>query len=714
MNNLIENLNFSFSKKLPIILQTEAAECGLICIAMIANYYGNKVDLNVLRRLYSVSLKGSTLKGLVNLAEQMNFTARPLKLEMEAFQQLQVPCVLHWNLNHFVVLKKVKDNVVYIHDPAIGERKLLLPEVAKSFTGVALELLPNSSFEKTKEPEKAKLSSFWSRITGLKRALVNVFLVTVVLQIFVLASPFYLQIIVDDVLIARDLDLLIVLAIGFSIMIIMQTIATALRALMILMMGSQLSVQMNSNLVQHLFRLPMDFFEKRHIGDILSRFGSLTQIRNLLTTTIIESLVDGLMIIGLIVMMLIYSLELSLVVIAASAIYLTIRIVFFSALKNANRESIVATANKDTNFMESVRGMQTVKMLGKESDRVSIFNNLVVDAANVSIRAEKLRIMFTWSNTLLFGIENIIVIYMAANFALDGLLSVGMIFAFVAYKRQFETKVANLIDKYIEFKMISLHLERLGDITLASTEQFVGILSKDFSIDGQLELKDINFKYSSEEDNVLEDINFIAHVGESIAIIGPSGCGKSTLMKVMVGLLQPTSGRVLVDGKNILQAGLSNYRSQIACVMQNDRLMAGSILDNICFFDAMPDIDFIETCAKQAGIHKDIQSMPMGYHSRIGDMGSSLSGGQIQRLILARALYRKPKILFLDEATSNLDVKAESYINNSIASMNITRVFIAHRPQTVQFATRIYKFEKNKFYEISKSDIKPLSPVLIA
>ncbi|WP_037470513.1 peptidase domain-containing ABC transporter [Shewanella waksmanii] len=706
MQTLIDRINFTGGKMLPVIRQTEAAECGLACMAMIASYHGFQTDLFQMRQKHRVSLKGSTLRGMTQLADKVGLAHRAVKCDIEGISQLKTPCILHWNLDHFVVLKKVSGNKFYLHDPALGEHTCNAEELSQSFTGVALELEPSDNFAKQEAAPQASLASFWSNLDGWKQSLLTVFLFSMLLQAFILVTPIYMQLTVDDVLIANDYSLLNILAVGFGAVLLLQALSTALRSLIIMLLGNQLSLQMNANLVSHLFKLPMDYFEKRHIGDVVSRFRSLESLKNLLTTTLIESLVDGLIIIGLLVMMYIYSVDLMLVVLCASALYLAVRCISYTKLKNVNRENIVCLAKKDSNFMESVRGIQSIKLFTKESDRLNLFNNFNVDSANSAIKVERLRVLFSWTSMLIFGIENILVIYFAAGMVMENLLTVGMLLAFVSYKTQFEQKVSNLIDKYIEFKMCSLHLERLGDITLTEQERDLGERDDDFNVSGELNLNGINFSYSDEERDVLSDINLKVNAGESVAIVGPSGCGKSTLMKVMLGLLKPSQGQVQIDQRDIRKVGLINYRTQVASVLQNDQLLSGTILENISFFCQEPDKEWAEECAKAAGIHRDINSLPMGYRSLIGDMGSTLSGGQAQRLLLARALYKRPKILFLDEATASLDLKAEQHVNQAIRALNITRIMIAHRPQTIMSADRIIRFAKGACLEISKEDYR--------
>ncbi len=309
---------------------------------------------------------------------------------------------------------------------------------------------------------------------------------------------------------------------------------------------------------------------------------------------------------------------------------------------------------------------------------------------------KKLDMVYEVLNSLLFGIENIVVIYLAASMVMDGNMSVGMLFAFLSYKGQFSSSVSSLISKYIEFKMLSIHLERLGDVVLTPAENLTTTAFDTDKLLGEIKIDNLTFCYADNEPPIFKGLSLTIPAKKSLAIVGASGCGKTTLIKTMLGLLTPNSGEISIDGIDIEKIGLKNYRHCIGTVMQDDQLLSGSIRENICFFSESPNEESIIVAAQLAGIHHDIMAMPMGYQTLIGDMGSSLSGGQKQRLLLARALYKKPKILFLDEATSHLDVRLEEQINHTISQLNITRVIIAHRPQTIAMADEVYRLQYDR------------------
>ena len=663
-------------------------------MAMVASYHGHKLDMPAMRKRFSANLKGMTLPQIIQLGDSLGLASRPLQCPIDEAHKLTVPCILHWDMNHFVVLTSISGKgpkaKFFINDPAMGKRQLSMVDFSKHFTGICLELTPTSKFEIKQEQSKMRFSQLWTKISGLKAGLIKLVALSFVLQIVALLMPYYMQWVVDEVLISFDKPLLTVLAMGFTILVLISVITNAVRSWLILRLSSLLNMQMGVNLLHHLLRLPMNYFEARHVGDILSRFGSLAQIRERITTGVVETLVDGVMAIAVLVMALIYSVKLSLIVIGAILIYATVRLLMYRPLHQATEEMIQNSAKEQSNFLENIRGIQTIKLFGNESQRQGVWQNRYAEVINSEIRLGRLTISFDTINKLLFGLENVLVIYFAAQLIMEQTLSVGMVLAFIAYKNQLTQRFANLIEQIINFKMMRLHLDRISDIALNPIE---ANREGDASVEparGHLTLKNICFSYDDDQPPILHNLNLTLPACDSIAITGPSGCGKTTLMKIMLGLLSPTSGQVLLDGKDITQLGLINYRKQIAAVMQDDTLLAGSVADNISFFDVNPVFEKIEESARKAAIHTEILGKTMGFNTMVGDMGASLSGGEVQRLLLARALYQSPCILFMDEATSHLDKANENKISDQIQTLPMTRIMIAHRQETIEKAEKVY------------------------
>ncbi|WP_299555800.1 peptidase domain-containing ABC transporter [uncultured Tateyamaria sp.] len=696
-------LNLSGRARLPVIRQNEAAECGLASLAMVAGYYGHSTDLSTLRRKYMTSLQGMTLRSVMEVANRLGLTSRPVKLPLSHVGQLRLPAILHWNMNHFVVLKSVAKNKFTLHDPSLGERSYTAAEFSKHFTGVALELTPTEKFVRREAKTTLRLSDLWGRMFGLKRNLLQVLALSVVLQLFVLASPFYLQIAVDEVLASFDTELLLVLALGFGGLTLINVLAQTLRGYVLLYFGSMLSYQMVGNLFRHLLHLPVDYFEKRHIGDIVSRFGSATPIKDMLTEGLIASVIDGAMALTTLTLMFVYSPVLATIALAAWTLYFALRMAFYKPFRARQEDVIVAHAKEQTTFMESVRGITSLKLFGGENDRQRFWQNHFADSINEDARFQKLSIWFESARTGIFGIELIVLVYVAVHLVLDSSFTVGMIFAFMAYKRNFTDKASALVERTIEFRLLGLHLERLADIVHTQEETQPNDqsgLSDVKPITGLIEVEKLSYRYAADATDVLNNISVKIEPGTSVAIIGASGCGKTTLLKIMTGLFQPSQGRVLIDGTPLTTYGLAAFRKQIGVVMQQDDLFAGSIAENISFFDAETDMAQVIAVAQAARIHDEILAMPMNYESLVGDMGSTLSGGQRQRLMLARALYRKPKILFMDEGTAHLDVATEHMVNESIAQLGITRIVIAHRPETIRMSDRVLEMRAESICEV--------------
>lgn len=707
MGNPVELLNFRFFRgtgSLPVVLQSEASECGLAALTMVAGYHGFKTDLIQMRNRAALSLDGMDMIQLMELADSIGLGGRPIRLETADLKEFRHPAILHWDMDHFVVLKKATDRFVEIHDPGSGYRRMSLEEASRHFTGIALELYPTADFARHSEVESMTFFDFWRSIRGLKGWLLKLLLLSVVLQVFSLASPYYMKLVVDEVLTTNNETLLVALAAGFGMLMLISTLIQSFRSYVTMHFGNQLSIQIGSNLFRHLIRLPMAFYEKRHIGDVVSRFGANEQIKSLLTTGLIETLLDGVMAITTGVMIFLISPTLAWVVVGFLLGSLLLQLLFYRPIRRLSEEAIVAGASQSSNFMETVRGIQSIKLFAREQQRHILWQNRYADTLNAGIKLGNLNILQGICQSVLMGLENILVIFLAIKFIMADVLSLGILFAFLAYKGQFSGNINALISRYIQFKMLGLHLERLSDITLNKKEQHLTVSTPVKPKNFDFRIENASFRYSDRGRLILDELNLHIKQGECVAIVGPSGCGKSTLMKVMLGLAHPHQGQVVMGDVDIRDMGLSEYRKCVAAVMQNDQLLSGTIAENISFFDTQADMEKIHRCAYQACIHEDIDVMPLKYNSLIGDMGSSLSGGQKQRILLARALYKSPFILFMDEATSHLDVMLEKSINQVLQQFNCTRVIISHRPQTIEMADRVLKLDKGKLTELDKND----------
>lgn len=695
-------------------LQTESSECGLACLAMVASHYGYHTDLTDLRRQFSISLKGATLAQLMRHATAMQLSSRPLRLELDELGELALPCILHWNLNHFVVLKKVTKSLrgkitLILLDPAVGERKVSLEEASQHFTGVALELTPSASFKPKDERKQIAIRDLTGHIVGLRRALVQVMLLALALEIFAIASPLFNQFVIDEVIVSGDRELLTVLVFGFALLMVTQTAISLARSWFLMRWSMDIGYQWSGRVFAHLIRLPVSYFEKRHLGDVVSRFGSIGAIQGTLTSLFVESALDGLMALLALGMMLLYSPKLTAIVAVGVVLYAILRWVSYHPFREASQERLVLSSKESSHFLESIRAITPLKLYGREEERQARWQNLKMDVQNRDIKTQKMAILFKVSNTAISGVQGLALFYIGAGLVMQNALSVGMLLAFSSYAGTFSGRIFSLIDLFINLKMLSLHSERLADIVLEETEQDPSNAQPETDLSRlttNIELRNLKFRYAEGEPWVLNGINLAIPAGQSIALVGPSGCGKTTLCKIILGLLKPTEGEVLIDGIPIKQLGLAQYRQLVGTVMQDDVLLAGSIQDNISFFDAHTNAEQTQQCAKQAAIHDEIAAMPMGYQTLVGDMGSSLSGGQKQRVLLARALYKQPKILALDEATSHLDINNEHKVNQALANLKLTRIMVAHRPETINSAERVVALQGGLAVEVRAATLQ--------
>jgi len=686
------------------ILQLQTSECGLACLCMIANAHGQHWHLMDLRHKFPQSLKGANLKQLIDHSLVLGFNARPVRLEMEELSQLRMPCILHWDLNHFVVLKKIKGRKITLLDPALGVRVLSYTEISQHFTGIALELTPQADFKKTPAPKAFPLSMLTGKLQGFGKSALQILALALVLELFAIFMPMFNQAVVDDVLTSGDHELLSVLVAGFAIILLIQSALSYARSWWVMVLSQSVSIQWLGNVFAHLVKLPADWFSQRHLGDISSRFNAVHDIQKTLTQTTIESLLDGLMAIAALVMMFIYSPTLTWVVVAASALYALVRWISYSPFRHAASERLVLAGQEQSHFIETLRAMTPLKLFARENERRAKWQSLMVEVMNRDFQTAKLNMGFNVARTLIFGLENLCVFWLGAKIILPSqtqdhsasVFTVGMLLAFISYKVQFTSRFSALINQGIELKMLNLHRDRLADIVLTPPEQDTpqgNLPAHDLShLPASLELRKVSFRYSEAEPWLLYNMDLCIQAGEHVAITGASGCGKTTLLKILLGLLAPTHGTVLYGGVPISQLGMSNVRRKIGVVMQEDALLTGSISDNIAFFDISPNLQRIEACAQLAEIHKDIARMPMGYHTLIGELGSGLSGGQKQRLLLARALYAQPSVLALDEATSHLDMHNECAVSNTLSQLKLTRIVIAHRAETIARADRHINF----------------------
>lgn len=690
VRRMINQLDMRWRRRVPVIHQTETSECGLACLAMICGHFGKNIDLISLRRKFNLSSRGANLAGINSIAEQLGMVTRALSLELDELGALKTPCILHWDFSHFVVLVSVKRNRYVLHDPAGGRRNVGLEEMTRYFTGVALEVWPGSEFSAETTQNRIHLRSLINSIYGIKSTLAKIFCLSVVIEAINLIMPVGTQLVMDHAIPAGDRGLLTLISAGLMFFILLRAATGMLRAWSSLVMGTLINVQWQSGLFNHLLRLPLAYFERRKLGDIQSRFGSLDTLRATFTTSVVGAIMDSIMVVGVFVMMLLYGGYLTWIVLGFTTVYVLIRLVTYSYYRQISEETLVRGARASSYFMETLYGIATVKIQGMAERRGTHWLNLKIDAINSGIKLTKMDLFFGGINTFVAACDQVAILWLGTSLVIDNQMTIGMFVAFGSFRGQFSDWVASLTNFLLQLRMVSLHNERIADIALHEKEEKKPELDivADMS-PVSLETTDLSYRYDSQSAPVFSGLYLSVTPGESVAITGTSGAGKTTLMKVLCGLFEPDTGKVLVNGTDIRQLGINNYHRMIACVMQDDRLFSGSIRENICGFSEEMDETWMIECARASYIHDVIIKMPMGYETLIGELGEGLSGGQKQRIFIARALYRRPCILFMDEATSSLDTDSERFVNVAIKNMNITRIIIAHRETTLRTVDRV-------------------------
>lgn len=621
-------LDFSLFRKVPVTLQTETAECGLACLSMILGYYKGGSDLFALRSQYGVSSRGVNLQNLIDISKNLGFITRPLSLELDEVKQLKLPCILHWEFNHFVVLTKVTDKYFIIHDPAFGKKKLNKERFSNSFTGVALELWAEVKFEKQKNENKISFYETLKHISGIKGALIKIFSLSALIELIGLLIPVGTQLVMDHVILAKDQSLLLIICIGLFFFTFFNSAVSMFRAWISLKMSYYINFQWTASFFSHLLKLPLDFFEKRQVGDISSRFSSLSTIQKTLTSSIVSTIIDTIMTFCLIVMMILYGGWLFWVVLGFSILYLLLRIVTYWTYRQISEEQIIKGAKAQSHFMETLYGIATLKSLGITQKREEQWMSLNADSFNTGIKITKLDMLFGGIHTFISTLEQISILWVGASLVIDNTMTLGMFVAFNSYRGSFSSRVGNLINIFFSLKILSLHRERIADIALNEVEEEKSLHSTLKNMNGgKFSIEGLSYQYDQFSKKIFSSLNLEIESGESVAIVAPSGFGKTTLLKLMAGFLKPTSGKIYFNQMDINQIGLNSYRKYIACVLQDDKFFSGSILENIVSFESDYDLEFAIECTKIANIHDEIMAMPMNYETLLGELGNSLSGG---------------------------------------------------------------------------------------
>lgn len=688
-------LRLSGAGRLPVVRQSTVAECGLACIAMIAAYFGAAGDLVSLRRRFGAPLTGATLDFLVRTSEALGLASRAVRCELAEIGRLRTPCVLHWELDHFVVLAKVTRRHLVLHDPARGRVRVSRQEADRKFTGIALEVSPAAAFRRQRPLRQLRLGDLLEFDRDFALPLAAAILFALLSEALLLAAPFYLQIVIDQVLLRGDRRVLDALLLGFSILAVFQLLAGTMRQLLTQLLSQSTAFSLASRVMRHLLQLPVAYFRARRLGDVQQRMQALAKIQVFITESAPALLIDTVFTIFVCCLMFAYDSTLAAIVVTAAVLYVIWRAAIFRlSLEQAN-DLVRAEAETQTHLLESLRAAQSIKLLGGASERARAWQDRLAGRINAQLRVGNLRIVDNGIRQGVFQALHLAVVFLLATRVVQGELSIGMLSAFVAYAGMFVARTGGVVNRVFEFLLLRVPLDRLADIVFNEREIARAPEGELPRLAGDVQLRALSFSYEGSSQRIVDDLSLGVAGGEFVAIRGRSGCGKSTLLRLIAGIETPTSGVIHYDGRPAADWPITVLRRQLGTVFQDDALVAGSIAENIALFDASPDRKRIRHAAGLAVIDGDIERLPMGYETRIGDLGSALSTGQVQRVLFARALYRQPRLLLLDEFTSGLDEDNERLVIHTLRRLCMTRIVVTHSLLVLRAADRVIDLDRD-------------------
>ncbi|HJV73452.1 MAG TPA: peptidase domain-containing ABC transporter [Noviherbaspirillum sp.] len=681
-------------KRFAWVEQAEEMDCGAACLAMICRHYGIPMTLGKLRELANVTTQGATLESLARAGESLGFTTRGVQCTYEALLGFELPFIVHWEGYHYIVVYGVSKEQVWVADPAVGFRKMRIEEFERGWSGTCLLFTPGQDMV-----QLAAARSPWVRFVAYlqpyRKILANLFLATFVIQILGLVPPLIIQNILDGVIVHQNFSLLHLLIVGLIISNLFTQMMATIRSFLANFMMRNMDFAMMSQFFKHTMSLPYSFFAKRKAGDILARFQENQTIRAFLTESTVTTMLNLLMVFIYFTIMFMYNVTMTLVLIAFVIPIMGLTVLVTPKIKNYAREAFTAGTDAQSFLMETLGGVETVKGMGIERPVRLKWEKKYTKSLEVQYRAQTFNIWVTLASQLLNAATTIAILWVGANLVLARELSIGQLIAFNALMGSVLAPLMGLVGLWSRLNDAAVAMERLGDVLDMEPEQRPQDLASRVllpDLQGEIRLEGVYFRYGGDETAyVLENINLDIKPGELVAIVGRSGSGKTTLAKLLVGFYPPSDGKIVVDGYDMSVIDKEYYRAQVGYVMQSNLLFSGTIAENIASGDESPDRRRIEEVAKMADAHAFIAKMPLGYEQIVGERGVGLSGGQIQRLCIARALYHDPRLLVFDEATSALDTQSESNIIGNMHEIlkGRTAVIIAHRLSTIMRADKI-------------------------
>lgn len=686
-------------RRIPLVQQLEAAECGAACLTMVLGYHGCKVRVDTVREVAGVGQGGIDALSILQAAEWFGMRGRGITLDVDDLIYLSTASILHWEFNHFVVFERVTRRGVHLLDPAHGRRVVSMEQFRRSFTGVALVIEPTEALA----PSETGLHAGWrylKQLCGQRRLVVRTLVMSIFLRLFALALPVLTALIVDRVVPHGDQHLLAVVGLGLGGVTAFQFISELLRAQLLLQLRTNLDTRMTLGFLDHLVSLPYSFFQRRSTGDLMMRVSSNATIREMLTSNTLSGLLDGVLVVLYLAVIFVLSPVMATIILALGGLHILVFALSKRQYRELMSQDLESQARSQAYLVQMLSGIETLKASGTEHVAVNHWSNLFVDELNVSLRRGRLSAVVDALKQLLQAGSPLLVLSYGALLVMNGTMSLGAMLAVNALAAGFLMPLATLVDSALQLQLLRSYIERIDDVMVCDPEQDRSRVAIAPRLSGCIELQKVSFRYSPHSDMVVKEVSLTIEAGSSVAIVGKSGSGKSTLAGLLLGLYQPVEGTIRYDGHNLADLDLHTVRRQIGIVPQKPYIFSGSVRDNIALTDSETPYERVVAAAHTACIHDDITALPMGYENLVADGGSSLSGGQNQRLALARALLCQPSILLLDEATSALDSQTERAVMENLSALRCTRIIIAHRLSTIANADQIVVVDQGRIMAI--------------
>ncbi|MCE9667127.1 peptidase domain-containing ABC transporter [Myxococcus stipitatus] len=678
-------------------------DCGAACLAMVLGYHGREVTLESVRELTGPGRDGANAKLLLAAARKLGLLGRAVSVDLDRLPHLPPATLLHWRFMHWVVFERLGDGWVDVVDPDQGRRRVTMEQFSQCFTGVALRLEPAPTFERGRVSRGAYryvVPLLLQQLPGLARIIV----LSGILQLLTLAVPLLTGVVVDRVVPRHDYTLMGVLSVALAGVVLFELFTSLVRGQLLVELRTRMDARMNEGLLDHLVQLAYPFFQHRPAGDLLGRLSSQQAIRDLLSTALLSSALDGVLVLVYLALLLATDASMGALVVGLGLLQLLVFVVPRARQRSQLSRALDLGARSQGYLMALLSGMQTLKAFGVESRMARSYSHLYVDLLNVELERGRLSAWLDAVTNTLRRVAPLVLLCVGAWRVLEGAMTLGAMLSLNALAIALLVPLSNLLGTGGQLQFLGTYLERINDVLDTPPEREKSREGKALTLRGGIRLEGVSFRYNPNSALVVKDVSVRVEPGQLVAIVGRSGAGKSTLAHLLLGLYLPTSGKVLYDGTDLGELDLHSVRGQLGVVLQDASFFNASLRDNITLSDPELDMARVEEAARLAHLHDDIQAMPLRYDTPLTDRGLSMSGGQRQRLALARALVRRPAILLLDEATSALDATTESQVQRALAALSCTRVVIAHRLSTIRDADVILVMDEGRVVEIGRHE----------